>query len=320
VTTIPDALVDGSAMPASRGFVDGDWFVEEDVGASRAAVRVMRVLHEETSAYQKISVYESAFFGKLLVLDDLMMLTERDEFVYHEMLVHLPLCTMPSPRSVLIIGGGDCGCLREALRHPGIERVVQCDIDERVTRVCEQHFPWVAPAIGDARAELVFKDGAEYIDNNVASFDLVIIDSTDPKGPAVNLFLRDFYQRAAGALRLGGVLACQTESPHWNPGMVAAIYGELRAVFRQVDAYLGWIPTYPSGAWSWAFASNARRWDEHFAEERAEKLEQVCQYYNRDIHRAAFALPGFVRRVVTGANPFAEWERRHREAMAEEDR
>ena len=178
------------AEPAARplsvlhGRVSGDWYYEENAGTTRFGIRVTEKLHEERSAFQKLVVYETAFFGRVLTLDDVVMLTERDEFVYHEMLVHVPLCSMPEPRRVLIVGGGDCGALREALKHPNLERVVQCDIDERVTRVSEKFFPWVGKTLTDPRAELVFGDGIDYVKRHATSFDLVVVDSTDPVGPA----------------------------------------------------------------------------------------------------------------------------------------
>lgn len=306
---VPAALLDGGLKPETTGFVDGDWYYEEDAGAIRLGMRITERLHRSRSAYQELTVYQTAFFGKLLTLDDVIMFTERDEFVYHEMLTHLPLVTIREPRSVLIIGGGDCGCLREALRHPGIERVVLCDIDEQVTRVCEQHFDWVAPAIADPRAELHFTDGVAFIEGQQAAFDLVIVDSTDPKGPGVGLFTAAFYAKVTRALKPGGVMVAQTESPHWDAPMVGAIYEQLRQAFGHVTAYTGAIPSYPSGYWTWAWASPDHEPDAFFAAERAAAVEPGCAYYNAQIHRAAFALPTFVRRALAGEDPFARFER-----------
>ena len=307
---IPPALVDGGSVPASRGYVENSWFVEEALQTSRQSVRIERQIHEERSAFQRIAVYESSFFGRFLTLDGIMMFTERDEFVYHEMLVHVPLCAIPNPQQVLIIGGGDCGCLREALRHPSIQRVVQCDIDERVTRVSEQCFPWARPAIEDPRSVLVFEDGVRFIEKNQSAFDLIIIDSTDPVGPSVGLFLRDFYAKAAKALKPGGIMTAQTESPYWNANMVGAIYREIGSAFEILAPYMGWVPSYPSGAWSWAFASNDTTPDAYLDEKRTAKLEETTRYYNREVHRGAFLLPNFVRRVTAGHNPFEHYDRR----------
>lgn len=296
--------------PGTGGY-DGKWFHEDHRGASRISLRAAEHLHGERSEYQKLDVYRSAFFGRFLTLDDLVMFTERDEFVYHEMLVHVPLCSMESPRRVLIIGGGDAGCLREALRHPSVEEVVQCDIDERVTRVCQEHFGWVGDAIADPRATVLFDDGVEYIRQHQGEFDLVIVDSTDPIGPAVGLFQADFYRAVSAALRPGGVMVAQTESPHWGAGLVGGIYAEIRQAFSRVYAYMGSIPTYPSGSWCWAYASQGRDPQAGLDAGRAAALEPGCKYWNREVHRGAFLLPTFARRAVEGEDLFARFDAAH---------
>lgn len=314
--SLPPDLIDGGAMPETHGLEEGDWYYEEDMGSSRMGFKFASKLHEEQSPFQKICIYDTPFFGKLLTLDDVVMFTERDEFTYHELLIHVPLCSLPRPRTVLIIGGGDCGCMREALKHPELERVVQCDIDERVTRVCEEHFDWPRACQTDPRCELRFADGVAYLERAPEAFDLIVVDSTDPKGPGVGLFTADFYAKARRALKPGGVLVAQTESPFWDPGMVGAIYQQLGKVFETLTAYMGATPNYPSGTWSWAYASRGRQPLEHFDEERAARLEADCLYYNRDIHRACFALPNFARRAMEGENPFARFETRLRAERA----
>lgn len=309
---IPAAM---RAMPAevyASGELRDGWFTEGDQGASRWGIKVQRTLHEETSPFQTIHVYESTFFGRMLTLDNLLMFTERDEFVYHEMLAHVPLCSLPQPRSVLIIGGGDCGCAREVLKHACVERVVQCDIDERVTRVSAQYFPWVKPTCADPRLELTFANGVELVGSTAERFDLVIVDSTDPIGEATPLFLADFYRAVARVLTPGGVMVAQTESPHWDADMVGAIYNQIRHGFDQVSAYLGWVPSYASGCWSWAYASNGRQPDTYFDAQRAEEISRSTRYYNPEIHRAAFALPNFAKQAVREENPFAALDQAHR--------
>ena len=272
----------------SFGDFDGTWLTETFRGDSRFGIRVERVLHEEQSPFQRIAVYETRGFGRVLTLNGLVMLTERDEFVYHEMIAHVPLTTIRAPKSVLIIGGGDCATLREVLRHPGIERVVQCEIDERVTRVAADIFTWAAEAIADPRSELVFADGVSYVEEHRDEFDLVIVDSTDPIGPAAALFRADFYRNAARTLRPGGVLCAQSESPVWAPDVAAEIYAELRQAFVHVSPFVGFVPTYPSGAWSWAWASNDRPHDAFFDADRAASVAARSRYYGIDVHRAAF--------------------------------
>lgn len=289
-----EAPLENKTNGASYGDFDGEWFSETIRGSRRFGIRVDRVLHEERSPFQKIAAYETPACGRVLTLDGLVMLTERDEFAYHEMIAHVPLATIPSPRSVLIIGGGDCGTLREVLRHPGVSRVVQCQIDERVTRVAEELFAWPARAIADPRSELVFADGVRYLGERNAEFDLVIVDSTDPAGAAA-LFQAEFYQSVARALRPEGVLCAQSESPFWAPDSTADVYGEIRRVFRHVAPFVGFVPTYPSGAWSWAWASNDRAHDGFLDLERAATVAEQSRYYSLDVHRGAFALPSFGR-------------------------
>jgi len=292
------------AGQTSGSFRNG-WYVEEDAGISRIGIRVRERLHQETSSYQTIAVYDSDFFGRFLTLDGLMMLTERDEFVYHEMLVHVPLGALPSPESVLVIGGGDCGCLREALAHPGIRRVVLCELDERVTRVCEDWFPWVGPSLRDPRSEIVFADGNAFIRQEAGAFDLVVVDSTDPVGPAAELFLRDFYARVAETLKPGGVMTAQIGSPHWSPQQVGAVYREQREAFGSVQAYTGQVPTYQSGTWCWSFATNGSVRADSPDPGRAARMAERCRYYNPEVHRAAFALPNYARQALQGVNVFS---------------
>lgn len=295
---VPEGLVAGD--DAAHGFVEGGWFYEEGNQATRLGIKFTEKLHEETSDYQKLTVFDTPFFGKVLTLDDVMMLTERDEFVYHEMLTHLPLLSIENPKSMLIIGGGDAGCLREALKHPTLERIVQCDIDERVTRVSQEHFSWVTSAINDSRAEVIFEDGVSYIEEHQNAFDLIIVDSTDPVGCAVGLFLGEFYSKVAKALKPGGVMVAQTESPHWAPKMVGAIYSEMRKAFTHVEPYMGTIPTYPSGCWSWAYASKSRKPGDYFNAKLAKQIELTTRYYNSGIQSAAFVLPNFAKQAVNG--------------------
>mgnify|MGYP001068713251 CR=1 FL=1 len=292
------------AMAANTGGLSDGWFVEEDQGSTRLSIKVDEHLHSERSEFQKIDVYRSSFHGVFLTLDDLMMVTERDEFVYHEMLTHVPLSTMEAPKSVLVIGGGDCGCVREILRHASVERVVQCEIDERVTRVSAEYFDWVKAVEADPRVDLVFDDGVKYIEDHEGQFDLIIVDSTDPIGPAVGLFQADFYRKVARALKPGGVMCAQTESPFANAKVIGPIQEQIRAAFDVVELYWGSIPTYPAGTWSWTWASQDRRPGPVLDSERAAALAKGTKYWNPQLHEACFAIPNFLRDAAEGNDPF----------------
>lgn len=284
----------------TRGRYHDGWYTEEDLDIVRLAIRVRARLHHEESPYQRISIYDSHFFGRFLTLDDIMMFTQRDEYVYHEMLVHVPLCNLAAAESVLIIGGGDCGCLREVLRHNSIRRVVQCELDRRVTEVCQEWFPWVTPALADPRVETVYGDGCAYVRERQSTWDLIIVDSTDPGGPATALFLAEFYGDAATALRPHGVLTSQVGSPHWEPDLVSAVFDQQRQAFPNVRGYLGQLPTYQSGTWCWSYASREAHDPSRPRPRPSAQMAAVCRYYNAPAHTAAFSLPNYALRVVDG--------------------
>lgn len=229
------------------------WFEEKSVQSGwGVALHITKKLHEEQSPFQKIAVYQTTNFGNLLVLDDCIMLTERDNFQYHEMLVHPPLLCHPAPKRILIIGGGDCGSLKEALIHSSVDSVIQVDIDERVTRVCELYFPDLVCSNGDHRATLLFADGIDYLAKTPASsFDVIIVDSTDPIGPGLVLYGTEFYQNCFQALSESGLLVVQSESPLLHAELILTIRENMTAAgFSQLNSYHFPVSSYPSGWWS----------------------------------------------------------------------
>lgn len=278
---------------------DKTWFSEamDEYGVA-FSLKVSGKLHEEQTQYQKIEIYQTETFGKLMVIDGCTMLSDRDNFLYHEMMSHPAIFTHPAPRRVVIIGGGDCGTLREVLKHDEIESVVQIDIDERVTRLAEQYFPALCDANDDPRAQLLFEDGIQWIQRaEPGSVDLIIVDSTDPVGPAEGLFNAPFYRDCLRALGTGGLLVQQSESP--------LIHVEIMKSMRQQMLAAGFVSTqpilfpqtiYPSGWWSATIAS-AMQFD--FGRYRPFQPGQFeTFYYTTDIHRGALALPPFLERVL----------------------
>ncbi len=255
-----------------------------------------RKLHEETSEYQTIEVYETTRFGNLLTLDGLVMLTGRDNFIYHEMMVHPALFTHPDPKRILIIGGGDCGCLQEALKHP-VERVDMVELDERVTRVSEQYFPELCASNNDLRANIYFLDGIKWVkDASEGSYDVIIVDSTDPIGQAARLFQAPFYTDCRRALSDQGVLVVQSESPLLNRELIKSIHSEMdTAGFPEIATIHYPQCTYPSGWWSSTLASAAM-----LGEFRSQDIGDrfATRYYDKDIHAAAFALPVFLQEAL----------------------
>ncbi|NIV15468.1 MAG: polyamine aminopropyltransferase [Aliifodinibius sp.] len=262
---------------------------------------IENVLFSEKSPYQKIVVMETGQFGRILIIDDFVMLTERDEFVYHEMIVHVPLFVHPQPQNILIIGGGDGGTARECLKHPEVEHIDLVDIDEMVTQACLQYIPSVANQILSKKVKCHFQDGVEYVKHVAQKYDIVIVDSTDPVSVGEGLFSKEFYQDCFKLLNDDGILINQSESPSWQPGEVQRIAGKLKSVFPAVRYYQAHIPTYPSGHWIFGFASKKYDPLKNFRKNHYQHLNLSLKYYNADIHHGAFALPTFTRELIDDA-------------------
>lgn len=280
------------------------WVSEIHASQAGMTFKVTDTLYHAQSDFQVVDIVETIPFGRMLLLDGRVMTTERDEFVYHEMIVHVPILSMPkAAERVLVIGGGDGGTVREVLRHPSVKEVVLCEIDGLVIDSCRQHLPTIAGQLGDPRVNIQVRDGVAYMaEQPDERFDVILIDSTDPIGPGEGLFTREFYRNVRRVLSPQGVMACQSESPIAETEEMTRTLGKLADVFPSTHSYIGSIPTYPSGLWSWTLCSKEGFGPfEHFNADRARELAQGCQYYNEDIHRAAFALPNFVRRIVENA-------------------
>ena len=275
------------------------WFTEQYAGSGSAiGLRVHARLHEERSAYQSIAIYDTTDWGKLMVIDGCMMVSTRDNFLYHEMISHPALYSHPEPRRVAIIGGGDCGTLREVLRHAEVEHAVQVEIDERVTRLAEIHFPELCEANSDPRAELRFDDGIRYMaDCAPGALDVVIVDSTDPVGPAEGLFNEAFYRSCHRALGVGGVLVQQSESPLAHSALIRAMREAMRAAGFGALATLPFPqPIYPTGWWS---CTLARKGDAGFDNFRTPSPQPFAtRYYSAAVHRAALQTPPFLAQAL----------------------
>ncbi|WP_083007629.1 polyamine aminopropyltransferase [Halomonas sp. GT] len=279
---------------------DDQWFTEVfDSHGSAFSLKVTEKLLDVQSPYQHLEVYTTETYGNLMVLDGCVMLTDRDNFLYHEMIAHPALFTHQDPKRVVIIGGGDCGTLKEVLRHPSVEKVTQIDIDEEVTKAAERFFPALVEANGDPRAELLFADGVKWVDDAAdESIDVLIIDSTDPVGPAEGLFKTDFLKRCHRILKNGGVMVQQSESPLYHSGsIIRELRNDMReAGFDSVATLPFPQPVYPSGWWSVTLAGKATS-VESFREQAAAEHEMPLQYYTGDAHRGALSLPPFMRKA-----------------------
>jgi len=271
------------------------WLEELQLKNMRLGLRAQTVLHREVSRFQEILVVDTLAFGRALMLDGTFQVTEKDEFVYHEMLAHFPLMCHPCPKDVLVIGGGDGGTIREVVKHPEVERAVLCEIDPRVTAVAREFLPGVASGLDDGRVAVLHEDGIKLVKDHEAAFDVILVDSTDPVGPAVGLYSPEFYAACRKALRPGGIVCAQSESPFVNGDVVRRVALSVRESFPCQQLYLAPLPTYPSGFWSFTAGSEAplpRDVD------RARAAALATRYYTADIHAAAFALPPFAAALI----------------------
>ena len=276
--------------------LDKNWYTEEWAGQGSAiSLKINSKVHDEQSNYQRIEIYETETFGTLMTLDGLVMVTDRDNFVYHEMMSHPALFTHPDPKRVLVIGGGDCGTLHEVLKHKTVMLAEQVELDERVTRVSEKFFPELCESNNDPRARLHFADGIKWVaDAKPETYDVIIIDSTDPVGPAAGLFSEAFYKNCFRALRPNGVVVGQSESPLFHADLILSVQKSFKAAgFRDVATLFFPQCTYPSGWWSATMAGKDMALANFRAQDAAKTF--ATRYYNRDIHAAALASPEFLR-------------------------
>ena len=262
-------------------------------------IKTKEVLFSEQSPFQKVEVFDSdSILGRVLTLDDLMMVTEGDEYHYHEMIAHIPMMQHPCPKTVLVIGGGDGGTVREVLKHKTVEKVVLCEIDKMVIDVSKKFFPTVSCALDDKRVEIRVEDAIEFIKDKKDEYDIILIDSTDPMGPGEGLFTDEFYTNIKQSLKKGGIMVAQSESPVAQQDSVKKMYEQLHRVFPIVSTYTSNMPTYPGGYWAWAFCSADVKPLEYYNDERANEIIPTCKMYNKDYHYARFALPNYLKKLV----------------------
>ncbi|TVR15573.1 MAG: polyamine aminopropyltransferase [Balneolaceae bacterium] len=275
-------------------------FYNEQTGLT---IGLKKLLFSEQSEYQLVEVYETDTWGNLMTIDDMVMLSERDEFVYHEMLAHTAMFTHPNPKRVLIIGGGDGGTAREVLKHASVQHVDMVEIDKTVVDASKLHFPGVGD-FDNPKLNVLYEDGIAFVKSVQTPYDVIIIDGSDPVGPAEGLFEKDFYQFCIDALSDDGVLTAQTESP-W----VESYYPSMKKVFYALDdlfpiskMYISYIPLYPAGMWSMACASKQ---EDPLGDDVQKRISSSSdwlaglKYYNTEVHKAAFALPNFVKEIIS---------------------
>lgn len=274
------------------------WYSELHNHAAGLTVKVNRLVESTQSKFQRIDIIENDFFGKILVLYGSLMAATNDNNVYNEMITHVPLFVHPNPKNVLIIGGGDCGALTEVLKHPEVKKCTMCEIDKMVVEVSNRHLPHLAAGVKDKRARLVFADGKDFIAKSKEKFDVIILDLSDPIGPAADLFQKPFHKKVFDALNPDGIMLAQSESPYYHQDAVKAMYKNVRSIFPIVEMYTAHMPIYPSALWSFAFCSKKYHPVKNFDAKRYDRQKPKTRYYNKDIHTAAFALPEYVKSLV----------------------
>jgi spermidine synthase len=276
---------------------DQEWAIErwKDI---ETHYRIRSVIYESNSALQHLKVVESNLYGRMLILDGIVQATEKDEFIYHEMMSHIPLMSHPNPEKVLIIGGGDGGILREVLKHSSVRLATLVEIDPVVINICKEYLPMISNgAFDDKRTDIKIADGALFVKETDVKYDVVIVDSSDPIGPATVLFSKDFYSNIHSILSPDGIMACQTGSIHMQPDEQRASYILLKDIFPITRPYVFSIPTYIGGFFSAMFCSDniePCKTDINFIEKKRAALKLKTRYYNPGIHLGAFHVPGFL--------------------------
>lgn len=271
------------------------WYTENQNDHLRLSCRVNETLHVEKTPFQHLAVLDTPGFGRVLVLDGIVQTTVWDEYIYHEMIAHVPLNTHPDPQRVLIIGGGDGGTAREVVRNPRVGSAVMVEIDERVVAAARKYLPELSARLDDPKLDLRFADGIKHVAECSGEYDVIIIDSTDPVGPAVGLFSREFYEMVFKALKEDGLFVAQTESPLFNADLIARIYRDVADIFAVARTYLACVPSYPGGMWS--FTMGSKKYDP--LDVKSENVPALkYRYYNAELHRAAFVLPEFLRELL----------------------
>jgi spermidine synthase len=267
------------------------WYTEKQTETYGITMKTTKTYVTEKTDFQDLAMIETEEFGTMLILDGMVMTTVRDEFVYHEMVAHPALFTHPNPKHVLVVGGGDGGVIREILKHPSVEKAVLVDIDGKVIEYSKKYLPSIACGLEDPRVEVIVNDGYMHIHDHKNAYDVIMVDSTEPVGPAVELFSKGFYQGIYESLKEDGIFIAQTDNPWFKADLIQSVNRDVREIFPIVRVYCANIPTYPSGLWT--FTMGSKKYDPLEVDET--KIPEIeSKYYTPRLHKAAFVLPRFV--------------------------
>jgi spermidine synthase len=283
------------------------WFTDKDEDQALSLRYTGDILHDHQSPYQRVRILESYKYGKILTLDNMVMTTQKDEYHYHEMISHIAMFTHHNPKNILVIGGGDGGTIREILRHENIDKVTMVEIDGEVIEACKKYLPEIACSLNHPKLDLIVADGISFVKDSLPkTYDIIIVDGSDPVGPAEGLFSNEFYQNCFNALKDDGILVSQGESPKFNEKVFVELNQTLKNIFGEKNTKISlfYVPTYPTGMWS--FQYGIKNLNHHYQLEKITDknsidefvAKQNLRYYNESIHQASFALPNFVKKLI----------------------
>lgn len=271
------------------------WLKEMQIENVAMTYKVKETLVRKKTKYQDLAILDTEAFGRMLVLDGIIQTTIKDEFVYHEMITHIPLFTHPSPKNVLVVGGGDGGVIREILKHSSVEKAVLCEIDGDVVEECRKYLPEISHALDDSKCKIFIGDGIKYVMEHKNAFDVIIVDSTDPFNIAEGLFGGNFYKDIFSSLTEDGIFIAQTETPFFLPDTVRKVYNDAKSIFPITKMFMAAIPTYPGGYWS--FTIGSKKYDPSKVD--TTKIPEInTKYYTPELHNASFVLPKYVKDVI----------------------
>jgi spermidine synthase len=268
------------------------WYTEKQTPYMGITCLIQETLCHFKTHYQDLAIIDTLQFGKMLVLDGMVQTTERDEFIYHEMIVHIPMQAHRDPQDILVVGGGDGGAIREILKYPTVKTATLVEIDGDVIEAAKKFLPDISIGLTDPRVTVLVEDGVEHVKNSVGKYDVILVDSTEPVGPAIGLFAEEFYADIYRALKKDGIFVAQTESPFYNSDLIQSVYARIGRVFPLAKLYLANIPTYPSGLWSFTVGSKC------YEPENCAGKPVNTKYYNSEVHQGSFSLPVFVRALL----------------------
>lgn len=269
---------------------NGDlWLTEDEYDNLKISYRIKNIIFDRKSSFQDVMILDSYNFGRMLVLDGIVQTTSIDGHIYNEMISHIPLSIHPDPKRVLIIGGGDCGVAKEVCKYDNVEQIDMVEIDELVVKACLEHLPEVSGRLADPRVQFIFDDGVKFVKNMKNEYDVIIVDSSDPIGPAQVIFEKSFYQSLHSALKEDGLMVCQSQSPIFHMDVMNQTYTRIADLFKEVKMYTAVVPTYPGGLWSFTVGSKK------YIEPNPSKVRNKnTQYVNEQIVDRCFALPQFI--------------------------